>query len=160
MELRTGDLSTASSGNRLGEQLSFALYGAANRMVRLHKPFLEPLGLTFPQYLAILALLDGAPQTVGALGARLDMDTGTITPLVKRLEAAGLVSRVRDRADERRVLVDLTAAGRALESKVRGVTDQIMSACQLDERGLEDLRRTLEGLAYPAVDYTRATERR
>jgi DNA-binding MarR family transcriptional regulator len=70
------------------------------------------------------------------------------------------VSRVRDRTDERRVLVDLTAAGRALESEVRGVTDQIKSACQLDERGLEDLRRTLEGLAYPAVDDTQAKERK
>jgi DNA-binding MarR family transcriptional regulator len=155
MESRAADLPTfaeTSSNNRLGEQLSFALYGAANRMVRLHKPFLEPLGLTFPQYLVILALLDGAPQTVGALGARLDMDTGTITPLVKRLEAAGMVSRVRDRTDERRVLVDLTAAGRALESEVRGVTDKIKSACQLDDAGLHDLRRTLEGLAYPAVE--------
>jgi MarR family transcriptional regulator, organic hydroperoxide resistance regulator len=140
------------SSNELGQQLSFALYGAANRMVRLHKPLLEPLGLTFPQYLVILALLDGAPQTVGALGARLDMDTGTITPLVKRLEAAGMVSRVRDRTDERRVLVDLTAASRALESEVRGVTDKIKSACQLDDRGINDLRRTLEGLAHPAVD--------
>ncbi|WNG87127.1 MarR family transcriptional regulator [Mycobacterium sp. ITM-2016-00317] len=155
MESRAGVLSSSTppdSETRLGEQLSFALYGAANRMVRLHKPFLEPLGLTFPQYLAILALLDGAPQTVGALGARLDMDTGTITPLVKRLEAAGMVSRVRDRTDERRVLVDLTAASRAIESEVRGVTDKIKSACQLDDAGLRDLRRTLEGLAYPAVD--------
>ncbi|MBO0679407.1 winged helix-turn-helix transcriptional regulator [Mycolicibacterium sp. S2-37] len=148
------------TGSRLGEQLSFALYGAANRMVRLHKPFLEPLGLTFPQYLVILALLDGAPLTVGALGARLDMDTGTITPLVKRLEAAGMVSRVRDRTDERRVLVDLTAASRALESEVRGVTDQIKTACQLDDAGLQDLRRTLEGLAYPAVDSTQEKERK
>src|SRR3954468_2439707 len=129
MESRAGDRhSPTLTGNRLGEQLSFALYGAANRMVRLHKPFLEPLGLTFPQYLIILALLDGAPQTVGALGARLDMDAGTITPLVKRLEAAGMVSRVRDRTDERRVLVDLTAASRALESEVRSVTDKIKSA--------------------------------
>jgi DNA-binding MarR family transcriptional regulator len=153
MESRAGDQpSSKSTGNRLGEQLSFALYGAANRMVRLHKPFLEPLGLTFPQYLVILALLDGAPQTVGALGARLDMDTGTITPLVKRLEAAGMVSRMRDPNDERRVLVDLTAAGRALESEVRAVTDKIKSACQLDDAGLHDLRRTLEGLAYPAVE--------
>jgi MarR family transcriptional regulator, organic hydroperoxide resistance regulator len=155
MESRAGVLSSSTppdSETRLGEQLSFALYGAANRMVRLHKPFLEPLGLTFPQYLVILALLDGAPQTVGALGARLDMDTGTITPLVKRLEAAGMVSRVRDRTDERRVLVDLTAASRAIESEVRGVTDKIKSACQLDDAGLRDLRRTLEGLAYPAVD--------
>lgn len=163
MESRAGDLhppAPTGTDGRLGEQLSFALYGAANRMVRLHKPFLEPLGLTFPQYLAILALLDGAPQTVGALGARLDMDTGTITPLVKRLEAAGLVSRVRDRTDERRVLVDLTTAGRALESEVRGVTDKIKTACQLDEPGLQDLRRTLEGLAYPAVDNTREKERK
>jgi DNA-binding MarR family transcriptional regulator len=155
MESRARDLFTVRAkgrDDRLGEQLSFALYGAANRMVRLHKPFLEPLGLTFPQYLVILALLDGAPQTVGALGARLDMDTGTITPLVKRLEAAGMVSRVRDRTDERRVLVDLTEAGRGIESEVRGVTDQIKSACQLDDAGLRDLRRTLEGLAYPAAD--------
>lgn len=163
MESRTGDSISSTvmnSTNRLGEQLSFALYGAANRMVRLHKPFLKPLGLTFPQYLAILALLDGAPQTVGALGARLDMDTGTITPLVKRLESAGLVSRVRDRTDERRVLVDLTTAGRALEPEVRGVTDKIKTACQLDEPGLQDLRRTLEGLAYPAVDNTQEKERK
>jgi MarR family transcriptional regulator, organic hydroperoxide resistance regulator len=163
MESRAGDLPPppqTSSNNRLGEQLSFALYGAANRMVRLHKPFLEPMGLTFPQYLVVLALLDGAPQTVGALGARLDMDTGTITPLVKRLEAAGLVSRVRDRTDERRVLVDLTAEGRELESEVRGVTNKIKSACQLDEPGLEHLRRTLEGLAYPAVDDTQHKERK
>jgi DNA-binding MarR family transcriptional regulator len=163
MQSRTGDSNPpprTTSANRLGEQLSFALYGAANRMVRLHKPFLEPLGLTFPQYLVILALLDGAPQTVGALGARLDMDTGTITPLVKRLEAAGMVSRVRDRTDERRVLVDLTAASRALESEVRSVTDRIKSACQLDDAGLEGLRRTLEGLAYPAVDDTQEKERK
>ncbi len=80
-------------------------------MVRLHKPFLEPLGLTFPQYLVILELLNGAPLSVGALGARLDMDTGTITPLLKRLDAAGMVTRTRDPADERRVRVDLTPRG-------------------------------------------------
>jgi DNA-binding MarR family transcriptional regulator len=136
----------------LGQQLSFALYGAANRMIRLHKPFLEPLGLTFPQYLAVLALLDDAPVPVGALGARLDMDTGTITPLVKRLEAIGMVTRTRDVADERRVFVDLTTRGRGLEPEIRGITDQIKSACQLTDTGIDDLRRTLEGLAHPAVE--------
>lgn len=134
----------------VGTQLSFALYGAANRMVRLHKPFLEPLGLTFPQYLVILALLEGAPLSVGELGARLDMDTGTITPLVKRLEAAGFVTRKRDPEDERRVLVDLTPRGRALEAKVRGISGKIKTACQLTDRGLDELRRTLEALAHPA----------
>jgi MarR family transcriptional regulator, organic hydroperoxide resistance regulator len=140
------------SRHDLGQQLSFALYGAANRMIRQHKPFLEPLGLTFPQYLVVLALLDGAPLPVGALGARLDMDTGTITPLVKRLEAIGMVTRTRDLADERRVFVDLTARGRALEPEIRGITNKFKSACQLTDRGVDDLRRTLEGLAHPASD--------
>lgn len=155
MVSRSGKSSAASPIrplNELGEQLSFALYGAANRVFRLHKPFLEPLGLTFPQYLVMLALLDGAPQTVGGLGARLDMDTGTITPLVKRLEAAGMVTRVRDRADERRVLVDLTGHGRTLEADIRGVTSKIKTACQLTERDVDDLRRTLEKLAHPAKE--------
>ena len=133
-------------------QLSFALYGAANRMVRMHKPFLEPLGLTFPQYLVILELLDGAPLSVGALGDRLGMDTGTITPLVKRLNVAGLVTRTRDPADERRVLVDPTPRGRALEAEVRGIPDKIKSACQLTDRDLDNLRHTLEALAHPASE--------
>ena len=131
-------------------QLSFALYGAANRMVRMHKPLLEPLGLTFPQYLVILELLDGAPLSVGSLGGRLDMDTGTITPLVKRLEAAGFVTRRRDPKDERRVMVDLTSRGRGLETEVRGITQKIKTACRLTDEGVDDLRRTLEMLAHPA----------
>ena len=137
----------SGSRYRLRNQLSFALYGAANRMIRFHKPILEPLGLTFPQYLVILALTEDAPQTVGALGSRLDMDTGTITPLVKRLEAAGLVTRQRDPADERRVLVDLTDRGRALEAEIRSVTDQIEDACQRPDYDMNALRGTLDSLA-------------
>lgn len=134
----------------LGSQLSFALYGAANRMVRLHKPLLEPMGLTFPQYLVILELLDGAPVSVGILGNRLGMDTGTITPLVKRLEGAGFVTRTRDPSDERRVMVDLTPTGRALEADIRGVPDKVKSACQLTEADFEHLRAALDGLGHPA----------
>jgi len=136
----------------LGAQLSFALYGAANRMVRLHKPFLEPLGLTFPQYLVILELLDGAPVSVGVLGNRLGMDTGTITPLVKRLEVAGFVTRTRDPGDERRVLVDLTPAGRMLEPDLRAVPDKIKTLCQLTEPDFDALRVALDGLGHPALD--------
>ncbi|MFC5458725.1 MarR family winged helix-turn-helix transcriptional regulator [Massilia niabensis] len=138
--------------HRHGAQLSFALYSAANRMVRLHKPFLEPLGLTFPQYLVILELLDGAPVSVGVLGNRLGMDTGTITPLVKRLELAGFVTRTRDPGDERRVVVDLTPAGRTLESDLRSIPDKIKTLCQLTEADFEDLRVTLDGLGHPAID--------
>lgn len=136
----------------VGTQLSFALYGAANRMVRMHKPFLEPLGLTFPQYLVVLELLNGAPLSVGTLGARLDMDTGTITPLLKRLESAGLVTRTRDPSDERRVMVDLTPRGRALEAEVRGITDKIKSACRLTDEDLDELGRTLDALAHSAAE--------
>ncbi len=138
--------------NQVGTQLSFSLYAAANRVVRLHKPYLEPLGLTFPQYLVILQLLDGAPLSVGELGAYLAMDAGTITPLLKRLESAGLVTRKRDPADERRVLIDLTSESRAMENDIRAITGKIKSACQLDEQGIEALRLTLDALGHPAAD--------
>ncbi len=147
----TGNGGTQTSpASGAGSELAFALYGAANRMARMHKPFLEPLGLTFPQYLVILELLNGSPLSVGTLGARLDMDTGTITPLVKRLDAAGLVTRSRDPADERRVMVDLTPAGEAIRRQVLAVSGQIRSACKLDEKGIADLRGILDDLAWPA----------
>jgi DNA-binding MarR family transcriptional regulator len=134
------------SRHSVGKQLSFALYGAANRMIRMHKPFLEPLGLTFPQYLVMLELFEGTPRTIGELGAKLGMDTGTITPLVKRLETSGLVTRTRDSNDERRVLVDLTPAGEALREDVWGVSGKIKSACRLTDREMAELRDTLDGL--------------
>jgi DNA-binding MarR family transcriptional regulator len=133
-------------------QLSFALYGAANRMARMHKPFLEPLGLTFPQYLVLLELLNGSPLSVGTLGARLDMDTGTITPLVKRLETAGFVTRTRDPNDERRVLVDLTPRVESIRDDIWNIGQKIKSACKLDEQGLIDLRDTLTDLSRPRQD--------
>lgn len=135
-----------------GTQLSFALHGAANRMVRMHRPLLEPLGLTFPQYLVILELLDEAPLTVGALGARLGMDTGTITPLLKRLQGSAMVTRTRDTADERRVLVDLTPRGRGIEAEIRGINARIRSACRLSEKEVAELRRSLEALAHPPAE--------
>lgn len=134
----------------LGTQLSFALYGAANRMNRLHKPFLAPLGLTFPQYLVMLELFNGTPRTVGDIGNKLGMDTGTITPVLKRLEAAGRIIRTRDLADERRVLITLTDEGLALQSELWLVTERIKSACQLTDAKLEELRDTLNNFAHPA----------
>jgi DNA-binding MarR family transcriptional regulator len=138
-----------SKSQSVGMQLSFALYGAANRMARMHKPFLEPLGLTFPQYLVMLELLNGSPLSVGTLGTRLDMDTGTITPLIKRMEAAGFVTRTRDPADERRVLVDLTPRVETIRDEIWNIGQKIKSACKLDEQGLIDLRDTLTDLSRP-----------
>ncbi|GHC65143.1 MarR family winged helix-turn-helix transcriptional regulator [Limoniibacter endophyticus] len=144
------DAKALSSSIGAGNELSFALYGAANRMFRLHKPFLEPLGLTFPQYLVLLELFAGTPRTVGDLCAKLSMDTGTLTPLLKRLEASGKVTRTRDVADERRVFVDLTSEGEAIRQQVLAISGQIRSACKLDEQGVSDLRGTLDALAWPA----------
>lgn len=136
----------------VGAQLSFALHGAANRVVRMHKPFLEPLGLTYSQYLVILELLNGAPRTVGELGTRLGMETGTLTPMLKRLQAAGMVTRTRDVTDERRVLIDLTNASRAIEAEVRAVTGQIRAACQLSQVQIRELQHMLEGLGHPLAE--------
>jgi DNA-binding MarR family transcriptional regulator len=113
---------------RLDLQLCFALYTASNQITRLYRPLLEPLGLTYPQYLAMLALWETGPRTVGELGEALGLDSGTLTPLLKRLEAAGLVSRQRDAADERRVLVSLTLAGEALKARAAHVPAAL--ACQ------------------------------
>jgi DNA-binding MarR family transcriptional regulator len=134
---------------RVGQQLSFALYSASNRVIRLHRPFLEPLGLTYPQFLVMLALYESAPRTVGALGDELGMDNGTLTPLLKRLEGTGLLTRTRDRQDERRVLIDLTAAGEALRKAVCSVPKKIETACRLTDSDLAELRDTLNALAIP-----------
>ena len=131
---------------RVGKQLSFALYGATSRMVRSHRPFLEPLGLTFPQFLVMVTLYEKIPRTVGEIGAELGMDNGTLTPLLKRLVSAGLVTRERDAEDDRRVLINLTANGEALREDVLSVPAKIESACKLSNKDLADLRDTLNNL--------------
>src|ERR1700761_624923 len=99
---------------RLDRQVCFPLYAASNLINRLYRPVLGKLGLTYPQYLVMLVLWEQEPQTVGGLGGRLYLDSGTLTPLLKRMEAAGLVVRQRDTQDERRVQIALTDKGRAL----------------------------------------------
>ncbi len=131
---------------RVGKQLSFALYGATSRMVRSHRPFLEPLGLTFPQFLVMVTLYEKIPRTVGEIGAELGMDNGTLTPLLKRLVSAGLVTRKRDAEDDRRVLISLTANGEAMREDVLSIPAKIESACKLSNKDLADLRDTLNNL--------------
>lgn len=119
----------------LDHQLCFALYSASLAMTKLYKPLLDPLGLTYPQYLVMLVLWEGDGLTVGAVGERLALDSGTLTPLLKRLESAGFVQRLRDAADERRVLLQLTPAGRALRDRAAAVPPQVAQAsgCTLGE---------------------------
>lgn len=131
---------------RLDAQLCFPLYAAANAVSRAYRPLLEPLGLTYPQYLAMLVLWESAPLVVGEIGERLLLDSGTLTPLLKRLEASGLVQRQRDSDDERRVVVDLTPAGQRLKSKARAVPEALACRALMDPADAVRLRDDLKAL--------------
>jgi DNA-binding MarR family transcriptional regulator len=132
---------------RLDRQLCFALYGAAQRMTRLYRPLLDALGLTYPQYLAMLALWEESPRTVGAMGDALDLDSSTLTPLLKRLEAGGLIDRRRDPKDERRVIVALTDKGLALRERALSIPEQIFCQVGLPLDELVTLREKLKTVA-------------
>ena len=128
-------------------QLCFPLYAASRAVTRAYAPLLAAAGLTYPQYLALLALWSGpAEQTVGDLGRRLRLDSGTLTPLLKRLEAAGLVTRRRDPGDERRVVVALTPEGDALQEQVAHVPGAIVERLGLPAQDLFALRSLLDRL--------------
>ncbi len=131
---------------RLDNQLCFAVYSTSLAMTRLYKPLLDKLSLTYPQYLVMLALWENDGPTVSALGERLSLDSGTLTPLLKRLEANGLVSRLRDVADERRVHITLTAAGPRPKARAAAVPPCLLAAsqCSLDE--LAGLTQQLQSL--------------
>ena len=132
--------------SRLDQQLCFAIYSSSLAMTKLYKPLLEPLGLTYPQYLALLVLWESDGIAVGALGERLFLDSGTLTPLLKRLEANGLVARIRDVADERRVHVSLTAAGRRLKARAAAVPACLMAASQCSVEELVALTQQIQQL--------------
>ena len=132
---------------RLDRQLCFALYAASGLVTRAYRPLLEPLGLTYPQYLVMLVLWERAPRTVSELGAELDLDSGTLTPLLKRMEAAGLVARNRDPKDERRVLITLTAHGAALHDQAAKIPETLACALPLPPEDLVNLRATLQDFA-------------
>ncbi|MDQ1206863.1 DNA-binding MarR family transcriptional regulator [Microbacterium sp. SORGH_AS 862] len=132
---------------RLENQLCFALVTAARNVVAIYRPVLEPLGLTHPQYLVLLALWEHSPRTLGELAEELAMEPATLSPLVKRLEAQGRVTRTR-RADDERVLeIGLTDAGRELREAAVRVPQQIMARVGMDAAQLAALRDSLAPFA-------------
>lgn len=131
----------------LDEALCFALYSASRAVTTLYRPLLDPLGLTYPQYLVMLALWERDARTVRELADALQLDYGTLSPLLKRLEATGLVERHRRPEDERSVLVQLTAAGQALRESAACVPDRVATAMGLTPGDFERLRGTLQDLA-------------
>jgi len=136
---------------KLDSMLCFALYAAGHAFTRFYKPRLDALGLTYPQYLVFLVLWESDDLTVKALGDRLFLDSGTITPLLKRLEARGLVRRQRDAVDERQVRILLTEAGRALRAQALAIPLAVGTALGGDAEaaaamraGLQQLRQRLD----------------
>ncbi len=134
----------------LENQLCFALVTAARNVVAIYRPLLEPLGLTHPQYLVMLALWERAPRALGELALALALEPATVSPLVKRLEKEGLVIRQRSTVDERRLDIALTARGQALRERALDVPSQVMAAVHMTAAEIAALR---DGLAPFAGHY-------
>jgi MarR family transcriptional regulator, organic hydroperoxide resistance regulator len=131
---------------RLDQQLCFALYASSLAMTKLYKPLLAPLGLTYPQYLVMLVLWEQDDRAVHELGELLQLDSGTLTPLLKRLEASGLISRQRDQADERRVRIRLTDAGQRLKQAASSIPVSVMCQVGGELDAMVELRQRLHAL--------------
>ncbi|SFS04583.1 DNA-binding transcriptional regulator, MarR family [Dyella sp. OK004] len=138
---------TPPSSVLLDQQLCFALYAASRSVTAAYRPLLESLGLTYPQYLTMLVLWEQDGLTVRELGDRLQLDSGTLTPLLKRLQQAGLVSRQRRRSDEREVEIRLTAEGEALREPAKAVPECMAARLCLSSEDMQRLRDELKQLA-------------
>jgi len=144
-------ISDAENLLALDQQVCFGLSVAARSVIGLYRPLLEPLGLTHPQYLVMLALWEQEPRRVGDLAAALELDPGTLSPLLKRLEATGFVVRKRDRADERALAVVLTDKGRALREEALAIPPAIVARLGMPLEELRDLHTRLTSLIAAAT---------
>ena len=141
-------MSQAYEALELDRQLCFPLYAASRAVIRLYHPYLSALDLTYTQYIAMMALWESAPLSVKALGERLYLDSGTLTPLLKAMEKKGLIRRSRSEQDERSVLVSLTEQGLALREKALAVPEQVGACIPLPP----ERARELYGLLYELLD--------
>lgn len=141
---------TTSPSRPLEKQLCFSVYSAALAIGRAYKPLLDDLELTYPQYLVLSVLWENGIKPVGAIADQLSLETSTLTPLLKRLEVGGLVTRTRNPEDERQVLIDLTPAGRDMEARSRCLNEKLLENSAMTVRDIEDLndavRRLTEAL--------------
>ena len=131
---------------KLENQICFAVYSAAHAFAQAYKPHLEPMGLTYPQYLVMLLLWDEDGRSVNEIAHPLHLDSGTLTPLLKRMEKAGLVTRGRDTKDERIVRIHLTNHGRSLREKARTIPPAMLCASGMELEGLMALREEVKAL--------------
>lgn len=155
-EPRTAEKPAADTPDPLSldRQLCFQFYAASNLITRLYRRVLAELGLTYPQYLVMLVLWETDGITVGALGTRLHLDSGTVTPLLKRMETLGLLSRNRDAEDQRRVHISLTSGGRALKERAASVPETIMRGHDADQ--LKALRPVIANMVSALASVERS----
>jgi DNA-binding MarR family transcriptional regulator len=137
---------TATGTPRLDAQLCFALYAAGLAMNKVYRSKLKPLDITYPQYLVMMVLWEDESLSVSEIGARLFLDSATLTPLLKRLESVGLVTRLRSRDDERHVVITLTARGKALKAKAGKVQESVFCATRCTPNELKHLKDELHDL--------------
>jgi DNA-binding MarR family transcriptional regulator len=137
---------------QLERQVCFALVVASRSVLAIYRPLLEPLGLTHPQYLVMLALWGETPLSVGRIGALLQLDSPTLSPLLKRLQSAGLITRTRSGDDERQVDVDLTDEGRALRAKALAIPPAVVEKLGMEIPELEALHTALTRVIAAAND--------
>ena len=140
----------------LDNQLCFALYAASLAMTKVYRSLLEPLGLTYPQYVVMLALWEHRELSAGGLGERVALDSGTLVPLIRKLKALGLVERQRSASDDRSVLISLTPAGMQLRERAHAVQEQIGCAVQLNPEQGQALVSSLQSLRVALLDTAQA----
>ncbi|ALB71978.1 MarR family winged helix-turn-helix transcriptional regulator [Cronobacter muytjensii] len=144
--MKTKEQQSTGLSLSLDNQLCFALYSANLALHKIYRQLLTPLGLTYPQYLVMMVLWQQDDITVSEIGERLYLDSATLTPLLKRMETAGLLMRQRSRQDERQVIVTLTDAGRALKAEAHGIPGSVLCATACDRETLMSLKAQLENL--------------
>ncbi|MGN0144253.1 MAG: MarR family winged helix-turn-helix transcriptional regulator [Clostridium sp.] len=134
------------SNLKLDNQLCFSLYAASREVIKLYKPCLDKFNLTYTQYIAMLVIWENEKSTVKGIGERLHLDSGTLTPLLKKLEGMGLIKRYRDTKDDRVVIIELTEQGRELKHKIKCIPDEMVSRINLTKDEIEALKYGLDNL--------------
>lgn len=137
---------------KLNDQLCFLLYSSSREVIKSYKALLDPLGLTYTQYITMIALWEENHQTVSDLGKRLALDSGTLTPMLKKLEADGRITRTRDIQDERKVWIDLTKDGYVLAKKAEHIPYQMYQSLQVKEEDAKQLYKVLSKINSDKVD--------
>ncbi len=146
--MKAAPTKTAKARNllRLDDQLCFALYSTGLALNKVYRKLLSPLGLTYPQYLVMLVLWERDGLTVSEIGEKLFLDSATLTPLLKRLETSGLVTRTRASHDERQVIVELSEQGRALKARARSIPSDLLCASECSAEEIVAMKRQVESL--------------